>query len=70
MKVVLSPDLLEGTEEPQNTGCWGRDSNCVPPENVCGTVRLHRPVGLSVRVVNTMNFVIFGSKIALIMNAA
>lgn len=70
MKDVLSPHLLERTEEPQHTECWGRDSNCVLPEYESGAVRVHQPVDLSVKVVNTVNFVIFGRKIALIINAA
>jgi hypothetical protein len=55
MKDVLSPDLFEGTEEPHHTRCWGRYSNCVPPEYECGAVPVLKPVGLSVKVVNTMN---------------
>jgi len=70
MKDVLSPHLLEGTEEPKHTVCCGRDSNCVPPEHECGAVPVRQPVDLSVKVVNTMNFVIFGPKIQLIINAA
>lgn len=70
MKDVLSPDFLEEIEEPQHTGCWGRDSNCVPPECECGAVPVRQPVDLSVKVFNTINLVIFGRKIALIINAA
>jgi len=70
MKDVLSPHLLEGTEEPQRTVCCDRDSNCVPPEYECGAMPVRKPVDLSVNFVNTMNFVIFGRKIALIINAA
>jgi hypothetical protein len=70
MKDVLSPDLFEGTEEPHHTGCWGRDPNCVPSEYECGAVPVRQSVALSVKVVNTINFFIFGSKIALIINTA
>jgi hypothetical protein len=40
---MKSSDLLEGIEEPQHTGFWSRDSNCVPPEYECGTVSVRQP---------------------------